>query len=344
MNELISVIVPVYNVEKYLDECIESIIKQTYKKLEIILVDDGSKDKSGEKCDQWKSLDNRIKVIHKKNAGLGYARNSGIEVAEGQYILYIDSDDYIEKNMVEKLHAVAQKTSSDTVFCGLKRVMPDGTSFPIPAYYDNKTFENEEILKNVLLEMIGSKPNENEDALLFMSVWHALYSAKIIKDNNIRFPSEREIMCEDIIYHINYLPKAKKVAYISDCLYCYRVNVSSLSQRYDESRFERQKILSKEICRQLSTIMDASQYIEREQRRFLGGTRAQIQAIVASKEKHQLRIIKSICDDSFLREVLKSYPYAENPFKHKIFNRCLDKKNVVGLWLLAKMAISRRNN
>lgn len=109
MNKLISLVVPVYNVEKYLDKCLETITKQTYSKLEIILVDDGSTDLSGKKCDEWEKKDARIKVIHKENGGLSSARNAGIDVATGEYITFVDSDDFIDYKMIEELRRTCRK-------------------------------------------------------------------------------------------------------------------------------------------------------------------------------------------------------------------------------------------
>lgn len=108
-DKLITIIIPVYNVEKYLRECIDSVIAQTYKNLEIILVDDGSIDKSGEICDEYSKKDSRIRVIHKKNGGLSDARNVALDIAKGEYIGFIDSDDYIEKDMFETLYKLAEK-------------------------------------------------------------------------------------------------------------------------------------------------------------------------------------------------------------------------------------------
>lgn len=125
---------------------------------------------SGVICDEWKEKDNRINVVHKKNAGLGFARNSGLEVATGDYVMFIDSDDYIASDMIERLYDVAVKTNSDTVYCGLTRVFTDGSKTPVPAAYNNQSFEGEEIIDKVLLEMVGSKPEESEDAILYMSV------------------------------------------------------------------------------------------------------------------------------------------------------------------------------
>lgn len=335
MDKLVSIIVPVYNVEKYLNVCIKSIVNQTYTNLEIILVDDGSKDKSGQLCEKWKSADQRIQVIHKENAGLGFARNSGLDIATGDYVMYIDSDDYISKNMVQKLLDTAEITGSDTVFCGLVRVMEDGRMIPMPAYYENKSFKGNEIIDDVLLEMVGSKPECSNDANLFMSVWHAIYSRKIIEKYSIRFPSERIVMCEDIMYHIDYLRRASCVTYIKDPLYYYRVNPKSLSQVYDESRFKRQKELSIEIKSSLSKFVNAEKIDLHENRRFLGGVRSQILAIAGSKENDKVKKCKAIVKDDYLRTVLKDYPYNKNPLKHRIFNILIKNQCVYGLLILA---------
>ena len=113
MADLISIIVPVYNVEKYLNRCIDSIVSQTYRTLEIILVDDGSADNSGSICDKYAGKDVRIKVVHKNNGGLGFARNSGLDIATGKYVTFIDGDDYIGKTHIEEMYALIQNTKTD---------------------------------------------------------------------------------------------------------------------------------------------------------------------------------------------------------------------------------------
>ncbi len=118
MKELVSVVVPVYNVEKYVERCVDSIINQTYSHLEIILVDDGSTDTSGEKCEELSKQDSRIKVIHKKNGGLSDARNYGLDVASGEYILFVDSDDWIDEGMIAYLVTLLKDTDSDISVCG----------------------------------------------------------------------------------------------------------------------------------------------------------------------------------------------------------------------------------
>ena len=183
------VIVPVYNVELYLNRCIESIVTQTYTNLEIILVDDGSTDNSGKLCDEWARKDNRIKVVHKKNAGLGFARNTGLDHANGDYVVYIDSDDYVAENMIETLLTALTKNKADTVYCGLNRVFPEGRIVEQPSCYDNLVFEKEDIINMVLLEMVGTVPEKYEDNYVVMSVWHGIYSMDLIRRHHIRFPS-----------------------------------------------------------------------------------------------------------------------------------------------------------
>ena len=125
---MISVIVPIYNVEKYVNKCVGSIVNQTYTNLEIILVDDGSPDRCPEICDEWAKKDSRIKVIHKKNGGLSDARNAGMKIASGDYIAFVDSDDWIAPEMYERLLMAIKNDNSDIAACAVKMVWEDGSS------------------------------------------------------------------------------------------------------------------------------------------------------------------------------------------------------------------------
>ena len=117
MNKLVSIIIPVYNVEKYLAECIESVLKQTYQNIEILLIDDGSPDNSGKICDEYEEKDSRVRVIHKENGGVSSARNVGLEQANGEYITFIDSDDFVSESYIEELYIALENGNSDLAFC-----------------------------------------------------------------------------------------------------------------------------------------------------------------------------------------------------------------------------------
>jgi len=150
MQELISVIVPVYNVEKYLENCIDSILNQTYKNLEIILVDDGSTDKSSEICDNYSQQHSNIITIHKKNGGLSDARNKGIDAANGKYISFIDSDDTIDALFFETLYSLIKRYDCDMSLVFFKRVYEDGTDKDYDnEFYFEKCFSNVELFKNL---------------------------------------------------------------------------------------------------------------------------------------------------------------------------------------------------
>lgn len=334
MKPLISIIVPIYNVEKYLDKCLETIVNQTYKNLEIILVDDGSLDTCPEKCDQWSNKDSRIIVIHKENAGLGFARNSGLDVATGKYVVFIDSDDYIDYKMIETLYD--HMGSADVTYCGLNRVYLDGKIEQIESLYDDETFEQPEIIDKVLLRMLGNKPENDNGKLFYMSVWHALYSIDIIKQNTIRFPSEREFMSEDIAFHIDFLCNATKVRCISDNLYYYRYNPNSLSIRKEDDRFKRIKKLHRQVLKKMSSYMAEERYIQYERCRFLSVSRGQIVNTVMSREKHPIKNIQKIIKDPMVQDEIKKYPYHKNPVKRRVFNFLIDKKLSLFIYIAVK--------
>lgn len=153
-NELISIIVPVYNVEQYLEKCVDSIINQTYKNLEIILVDDGATDSSGKLCDELAKIDNRIKVYHKENGGLSDARNYGVEKSTGEYIGFVDSDDYIDAEMYEKLYEAIKKENVDVAECNLKIIYPDREELFTEQNYYNVCTKQEYLEEYLKIEKI----------------------------------------------------------------------------------------------------------------------------------------------------------------------------------------------
>ena len=195
---LVSIIVPVYNVEKYLERCVESIRGQTYDNLEIILVDDGSPDNCGALCDMFKSQDERIKVIHKKNEGLGLTRNAGLNIATGDYVTFIDSDDWIDADHIMNLLNASVDKEADICFGGCTRVFSNGEKATDKNNYKDFAYKGCEIEKHVLLPMIGAKVGDNEDVGFQSSVCMNLYKMAIIKKNNLRFGSEKVMIAEDV--------------------------------------------------------------------------------------------------------------------------------------------------
>lgn len=209
---MISIIIPIYNVSQYLNECIQSVVNQSYKGFECILIDDGSSDGSGIICDQWEQKDPRIKVIHQSNQGVSKARNRGIVEAKGEYITFIDSDDWIDSDYLNALLQPIKKCNVDLVVCGLQQCYTDGT-FKNYAY------------KTGIIKIEKQFTNEFTDInkfFLFFGPYVKLYKRTIIQEYNILF-SPAYSYGEDLLFNYNYLEYVKAVYIVDQCLYHYRI-------------------------------------------------------------------------------------------------------------------------
>ncbi len=210
---LISIIVPVYNVESYLEKCINSIINQSYKNLEIILVNDGSKDRSGEICDFYASKDDRIKIINKSNGGLSDARNCGLEVAKGEYIAFIDSDDWVDKDLYKILYELIIKYNSDISVCSFKKAVSEGENL--------NNINDEVVYTNITaLEKIYA-----DDGVDMVVAWNKLFKKDILIGE--KFPKGK--IHEDVFLIPRLMYKAKSIAYTNKELIYYRVNPNSIT-------------------------------------------------------------------------------------------------------------------
>ncbi len=235
----VSVIIPVYRVEKLLDRCVDAVTRQTYRNLEIILVDDGSPDGCGQICEERALKDGRIRVLHKRNAGLGMARNSGLEVATGEYVAFVDSDDWVLPDYVESLLRAMLDAAADLAVGGFTRVRADGSRSLRPATERRTVVERDEIIPKLLLPMIGAAPEAAGDVETEMCVWRNLYRWDTIESLGLRFVSEREYVSEDIFFNMLYLLRAKRAVLVPGCPYCYTVNAESLTNTYRPDRFDR---------------------------------------------------------------------------------------------------------
>lgn len=247
---LVTVVVPVYNTEKYLDRCVESIVGQTYRNLEIILVDDGSPDNCPRMCDAWAEKDSRIRVIHKKNAGLGMARNTGIENATGEYICFFDSDDYVALDTIEKTYKKAVEEQAEVVVFGFTDVDAAGNVVKTFAPSEKEiTFRKEAVCEAFLPELIVPDPRGSGQRRFYMSACMMLFSIDTIRRVNWRFVSEREIISEDVYSLLGLFCHVKSVAVVPEALYHYCVNQVSLSRRYLPGRYKKVRQFYEETIR-----------------------------------------------------------------------------------------------
>ena len=337
-KSLISVIVPIYNVSRYLERCMESLLHQTYKNIEIIMVDDGSPDDCGKKCDRYAAEEPRIKVIHKKNAGLGMARNSGLEIAEGEYVMFIDSDDYTDVRMIERLYHRLTEEGADTCFCRYYDTSSEGKDELARETYLKQSYCGDET-KKVLLGMIGSLPEQAGDVEIGMSVWKGLYSLDIIRDNGILFPSEREYISEDIIFHMQYLVKAKHIVIEGTANYHYCDNGASLTKSYKADRFQMEKVLLKKEVQELNQIFKKDEYAGRLYKAFLGRVRHCIaQEVNANPDKKSAgKNIKGICDDPLVQKILEEYDDRKLQKTKRMVNFLIRHRQVTALAVIFKI-------
>lgn len=214
MESLVSVIVPVYNVEEYLDNCVESIINQTYRNLEIILIDDESPDLCPQKCDSWAEKDSRIRVIHKKNAGVSFARNDGLDVARGAFITFVDSDDYLSSDAIEVMLKRIEQDQSDLVIAQCAKVYPNQAQ-KLVAY---PWISDKVITQDAAIQMMGAS------RALPVYLWGKLYRSHIF--NKIRFPS---LTCAEDVYVLpEIMERCSRISLVERVLYFYYQRSTSI--------------------------------------------------------------------------------------------------------------------
>lgn len=228
MEDLITVIVPIYNVEDYLDRCVKTICQQTYKNLEIILVDDGSPDRCGQMCDDYAKQDERIKVIHKPNGGLSDARNAGIEIATGEYLVFVDSDDYIHHEMIGRLYNALKVYRADLAVCGYEEVTEEQEAdVTRPMKGEGEILVGDEDKKRHLF---------GPDFIAFNVAWNKLYKRSMFAQE--RYPKGKIHEDEFVTYKL--VDRAERIVYLKENYYFYvQRNQSIMQIGFSQKRLHR---------------------------------------------------------------------------------------------------------
>ncbi|WP_419725269.1 glycosyltransferase [Terrisporobacter petrolearius] len=299
-NPLVSVIVPVYNVEKYLSRCLDSILNQSLKNIEIIVIDDGSTDLSSAICDEYSAKYENVNVIHKKNNRVSAARNDGIRVARGKYIGFVDSDDWVDIGMYENMYDIAENTKSDFVMCDLKKIGVENTytvSQPIRSeYYNRKMIENELFPCIIMFDNIELPPT--------ISNCTCLFRREFLKDNNIYYEEDVHY-CEDSIFGSKVMYNANSFYYMKgQYLYNYFYNNNSTTIKCNMKKWDSYLIINKRL----------KEYFKNDKFDF----------------SRQIKINMLYFTLNFLGEIKKSDLSYEN--KEKECKRILNDNNVNGIF------------
>ncbi len=238
---LVSIIVPVYNVEKYLSQCLDSLVNQTYRNLEIVCVNDETPDNSAAILKQYAEKDSRIKIFEQKNMGLSGARNTGMKNAHGDYVMCVDSDDWIDLETCEQAVSAALKHNADLVMWSYVREFDDRSADKLMFWEDETVFDTEEVQNQInrrLCGLLGEELAHPDYANAIETAWGKLYRFSVIKDNNVEYISERIIGTEDALFNLYATHYVKKAVYLKKPFNHYRrTNTGSLTSHYKEKLF-----------------------------------------------------------------------------------------------------------
>jgi glycosyltransferase involved in cell wall biosynthesis len=224
-EKLVSIIIPVYNAEKYISRCLDSIINQSYKNIQIIVIDDGSTDNGVLILDKYKEDDNRISVYRTENRGVSYARNLGIEKAKGEYFVFVDADDFVQKDMIEKMYYRLLSDGSDICVCNVWRTNGDKSKIQSNRKDEQivlfNSIEKEEYMITFLLRQVHA-----------YCVWNKMYKRSLIDKNNIRFAANSEMYPEDMLFNLMYFTGVTRISWISEALYNHIKRKNSITTSY----------------------------------------------------------------------------------------------------------------
>lgn len=343
-NALITVVVPVYKAEQYLDRCVSSIAGQTYRNLELILVDDGSPDRSGQLCDAWAEKDSRIRVIHKQNSGAGLARNSGIEAATGDFICFVDSDDYLDPGALEKAYHTITEHNAQIVVFGLTRINVRGEAVRQSIPTGGKScYRGDEVQQVFLPDLIDPEHSDARIQNLTLSNWSALYSMELVSRANWRFVSEREMLSEDSYSLIWLYRYVNSVAVLPEALYFYCENGSSLTQTYQKDQFQKVKGFY-QACTEMAAVQGFDRIIrQRIEGLFLAFSIATMKQIAGSDmpEKQKKALLAQIVDDDVTQVILADPDCRYRSRARKLLFTAMRHKLYPLVYCFAKLQASR---
>ncbi len=341
-KSLISIIIPIYNSEKYLKKCLDSLTNQTYTNLEIICVNDGSTDTSGDILAQYEKTDSRIKIITIPNGGISNARNTGNNYVTGQYIMYIDSDDWIEPQTCEKALIAAKNFNADVVFWNYVREF-DSASKPQYIYGNtDKIFETKAQIEQLRQKFFGPYGEElaNPEKLdSIVTVWGKLYRSDLIINNKVSFINTKEVVAEDLLFNVYAFSNVQRAVYLSDCFYHYRkTNLKSFTKKHSSNFMYRltalydylEKYIVDNSCSQTFT----SALNNRQCLNIIGIGMNLLQSDNSINKKKEIK--KILCCDRFIN-ASKTLSLKHFPLHWKIFFLLVKLKFSYGVYIMLKL-------
>lgn len=326
-----SIVVPVYNVEKYLKRCVDSLIGQSYPNLEILLVDDGSKDSSLSICKEYELKDSRIRALHKENEGLGLTRNYGIERATGKYITFVDSDDYLTSDAVEAMLGKAEATDADVVIANMFYKDEEMKVAVAERLYTGAD------IKSVIINCMMGNYAEKKDALSYTAT-AKLFNKKLFAENNLKFPSERKLIWEDLAFSVEAYPLCEKVYVLHKPIYYYCFNEGSLTHTYKPNKLELVMELYHYMGVKIQELGLTKEAQYRLDTNFIGHIRTCIKLEVFYADKNGFRTasqnIRKLCSRTDVQTLIRSYPKNSFSKSQYVYNFAMERRWIYAVYLL----------
>jgi len=345
-NTLVTIIVPIYNAEEFLEECLNSLVHQTYKNIELIFVDDGSTDNSLRIMKKVAENDHRVRIKQQQNMGVEKTRNTIIHEAKGEYVYFMDSDDWIENNTIERLVQVIEEYEADVVLFNYFREYSDRT-LKKRIFDDPVIVFDDDGCKKLLRRLVGPYSDEeiahpeNNDAIC--TLWGKLYKKNIIIDNNVQYPSNKIVgSYGDGIYNMQYMLHVKKAVYINEYLYHYRkTNSNSIVTSYRKNlakRWENQAGIILNFVK--DNKLPEEYYVAQKYRLAVGMITLGINAYANPERKQQMRTdIIDALNIQGMTDALREINKRKMPLHWKIYFKCAERKKVTSLIILAGMIV-----
>lgn len=340
---LVSIIVPVYNVEKYLPQCLDSLINQTYSNIEIICVDDESPDNSIKILKKYAEKDTRIKIVEQKNMGLSGARNTGMKYANGEYIMCVDSDDWIDLETCEQAVRALLKHNADLVMWSYIRESDNKSAEKLMFWEDETVFDNDAVKNQInrrLCGLLGDELAHPDYANAIETAWGKLYRFSVIKDNKIEYVSERIIGTEDALFNLYATRYVNRAVYLKKPYNHYRRNnTGSLTSNYKEKLFQQWMTLfdymEQYIC---DNNLDDNFSLALNNRIALSilGLGLNIMSSDFSGSKKR-KLIKDIISSERYRKAYQTLVFTYFPLHWKLFYFCAKHQRPFGLYMLLRV-------
>lgn len=336
----LSVIVPVYNVEEYLKDSLDSLLAQSFQDMEVILINDGSRDDSGQILKEYKDKDERIVLIEKPNGGVDTARNAGLDAAKGKYIAFYDPDDKADRNLYMKLIKSLEANESELAVCGYKTILKNGQTDEVVMDIESGTRVGKAAGRRQAINDFLKNPNH-----IGWALWNKLYIRKIIEENNIRFKSHKEIFAEDVFFNLEYLTKVENISLVDESLYIYRIRPLSIMSTYVESypdKIRRYVITTAEFLREKNLQKTTREAFGIHAYNYVITTIKLVKCDPRGTPAKYREISKLIKDEK-LREILSEFKGGGLSLKGRILHLLYEKRLPALAFAAIMLFVSRQN-